>query len=55
VTPKDNNKKPDEGDSRRAPSTGEGADSALDVLRKKRREVPPPDSIPPPDTLPPKN
>lgn len=26
------------------PSTGEGADSALDVLKKKRKEVPPADA-----------
>jgi hypothetical protein len=26
------------------PSTGEGSDSALDVLRRKRRQTPPPDS-----------
>ncbi len=44
MTP-DNNKKP--GDERPhqppLPSTGEGADSALDVLKKKRGQLPPSD------------
>jgi hypothetical protein len=40
-------KNPDERKPRPSPSTGEGADSALDALRKKRQEAPPPDSIPP--------
>jgi hypothetical protein len=55
VTSSDKNGKPDEREPARAPSTGEGADSALDAMRKKRREVPPPDTQPPPDTRPPGN
>lgn len=48
TSPDNNKKKPDEGDRQRSPSTGEGADSALDALRRKRRESPPPESVPPP-------
>ena len=48
TSPDNNNKKPDDRDRQRSPSTGEGADSALDALRKKRRESPSPDSVPPP-------
>ena len=40
VTSPDNNKKPEERDRERSPSTGEGADSAMDALRRKRREAP---------------
>ena len=37
----DNKKKPGEEKKPSLPSTGEGADSALDVLRKKREQAPP--------------
>jgi hypothetical protein len=37
------NKKSEEQKPVPLPSTGEGADSALDVLRKKRSELPPSD------------
>jgi hypothetical protein len=39
----DNNKNPATPPAERPPSTGEGADSALDALKKKRAEVPPAD------------
>lgn len=43
MTP-DKKKKPgEEGRPPALPSTGEGADSALDVLKKKRSQVPPAD------------
>ena len=44
----DNKKKPSEDKKKPLPSTGEGADSALDVLRKKREQAPPPDATIPP-------
>jgi hypothetical protein len=43
VNGNDNNK-PQPSNPPRTPSTGEGADSALDALRRKREEKPPPDS-----------
>jgi hypothetical protein len=39
--PPDNKKKPGDDKKPPLPSTGEGADSALDVLRKKRGQAPP--------------
>jgi hypothetical protein len=41
--PNDDKKKPDDEGQPKLPSTGEGADSALDVLKQKRKEVPPSD------------
>jgi hypothetical protein len=41
--PNEDKKKSDEDRQPKLPSTGEGADSALDVLRKRRKEVPPAD------------
>ena len=41
--PSDNNKPGDDKQQQPLPSTGEGADSALDVLKKKRGQVPPSD------------
>ena len=39
-----NKKEPGTDDAQKPlPSTGEGADSALDVLKKKRAEIPPAD------------
>ena len=46
----DNKKKPGEEKKAPLPSTGEGADSALDVLKKKREQAPPPSD----PTIPPK-
>jgi hypothetical protein len=41
----DNKKKPGEEQTQEPmPSTGEGSDSALDVLRRKRRQTPPADA-----------
>ena len=41
--PGDNKKSPGGGKPPPAPSTGEGADSALDALKRKRKESPPAD------------
>jgi hypothetical protein len=47
--PSDDKKKPPGEDKKKPlPSTGEGADSALDVLRKKREQTPPSDPTVPP-------
>jgi hypothetical protein len=43
MTSSNNNDKPEPNPPQPLPSTGEGADSALDVLKKKRSERPPPD------------
>ena len=42
MTP-DKNKKPGEDRQKPLPSSGEGANSALDVLKKRRGQVPPSD------------
>ena len=43
LMPRDNNKTPGEEKPAPPPSTGEGADSALDALKRKRKETPPAD------------